>query len=147
VKIREATEHDVMQIKSLVASLAHFYMNDNTTELPAWFQGTLTESEFLKRVFSDVYSNYIYESQGEIVGYISMKETSHLYHLFVSEAHHGKGVSRCLWEHAKKECVSEKYTLRSSLYAVPIYRKFGFIEAGPAGVKDGIGFLPMELSQ
>jgi predicted GNAT family N-acyltransferase len=40
---------------------------------------------------------------------------------------------------------SNRFTLRSSLYAVPIYKRFGFSESGPVGTKDGISFQPMEL--
>ena len=74
-----------------------------------------------------------------------MKRSSHLFHLFVSEKYQGKGLARELWGFASNVCVSNIYTLRSSLYAVPVYRKFGFIESGVAGEIDGIGFQPMEL--
>lgn len=147
MSIREATECDVMQIQDLVASLSHFYMNDKFEDLPEWLKATLTEAEFLKRVLSADYSNFIYEIDGKVLGYISMKEVSHLFHLFVAETSHGKGISRSLWEFAQKACAAEKYTLRSSIFAVPVYRAFGFIETGPAGVKDGVEFQPMMLAR
>lgn len=35
-------------------------------------------------------------------------------------------------------------SVRSSIYAVPVYKRFGFLESGPAGSKDGVSFEPME---
>jgi len=145
VSIRTAVQKDAREISSLVASLSDFYLKSPDHELPDWFSRTLTENEFLRRIVGSEYSNFVYEIDGEIIGYIAMKGDNHLFHLFVSAAHQGKGLSRKLWEFAINECVSAVYTLRSSLYAVPIYKKFGFIESAISGEKDGIGFQPMEL--
>jgi GNAT superfamily N-acetyltransferase len=145
VSIRVAVKNDVVKISNLVASLSHFYLKNPAHELPEWFEKTLTKSAFLNRVESTEYANFVYEQEGETIGYIAMKGDSHLYHLFVSENHQGKGLSRALWQFATNSCTANVYTLRSSLYAVPVYRKFGFIESDVAGEKDGIGFQPMEL--
>ena len=145
MSIRKATNRDVENISRLVASLAHFYLADKRQGLPEWFANTLTESEFLKRIASDEFANFVYERDNIIVAYIAMKGTRHLYHLFVEEQHQGNGIARALWQHAIQQCVSETYIVRSSLYAVAVYRKFGFVESGIVGEKEGIGFQPMEL--
>ncbi len=145
MSIRVANKYDVSNICSLVSSLSHFYLESCEMELPNWFAETLTTEAFLSRIQSDEYLNFVYEVQGEVVGYLALKGNSHLYHLFVSESYQGKGISRCLWSHAITKCIAEIYTLRSSLFAVPIYKKFGFKVVGEAGEKDGIGFQPMEL--
>ncbi|MFT5707137.1 MAG: GNAT superfamily N-acetyltransferase [Oceanospirillaceae bacterium] len=145
MSIRAAKKNDVINISNLVASLSHCYLKNTGSDLPEWFDQTLTNSAFSKRIEDTDYSNFVYEIEGEIIGYIAIKGCSYLFHLFVSEKHQGEGLSRELWEFATKVCVSNIYTLRSSLYAIPVYRKFGFIESGPTGEKDGIGFQPMEL--
>ncbi|MCH8529481.1 MAG: GNAT family N-acetyltransferase [Saccharospirillum sp.] len=91
--------------------------------------------------------NLVYEVDGSIVGYLAIKGGSHLYHLFVSEAHQGKGIAKQLWMAAIEGSPVKCFTLRSSLYAVPVYKRFGFEESGPAGLKDGISFQPMELNR
>jgi predicted GNAT family N-acyltransferase len=40
---------------------------------------------------------------------------------------------------------SSHFVVRSSIHAVPVYEKFGFVIKGPVSVKDGIAFQPMEL--
>jgi len=145
MNIRVANKHDVADICNLVKSLSHFYLESDENELPDWFSETLTEGAFLNRILNDEYHNFIYKIRGDVAGYLSLKGNSHLYHLFVSEVHQGQGISRHLWNHAMNEYTSEVYTLRSSLFAVPIYKKFGFKAVGEVGEKDGIGFQPMEL--
>ena len=145
MSIRVAVVEDVSKICDLVMSLSHFYLENKEAELPNWFSETLTKNSFLNRVESLEYHNFVYEADGEMAGYLAFKGNSHLYHLFVSEKYQGKGISRDLWNYATKECVADCYSLRSSLYAIPIYQKFGFKVIGEAGEKDGIGFQPMEL--
>ncbi|PKG39094.1 GNAT family N-acetyltransferase [Psychromonas sp. Urea-02u-13] len=145
MSIRVANENDVSKICSLVISLSHFYLESIESELPDWFAETLTEKAFLNRIINEEYQNFVYEIHGEIVGYLALKGNSHLYHLFVAENHQGKGISKSLWSYARNVCIAEIYTLRSSLFAIPIYQNFGFKMVGDAGEKDGIGFQSMEL--
>ncbi len=145
MNIRPAVESDVPHIARLVRSLAHYYLDRTDGELPSWLDDTLTYEAFLSRISDPDYLNFVYEESGSVVGYISVKEAGHLYHLFVAEGFHGNGISRLLWEHAREHCHCSSFTLRSSLHAVPVYKRFGFTESGPVGTKDGVSFQPMEL--
>lgn len=147
MSIRTATTSDAAQIADLVHSLAHCYLNNPVERLPQWFADTLRLSSFTRRLTGPDYINLIFEEEQKIVGYIALKGGSHLYHLFVSEAYQGRGIARKLWEEAQQASSHPSYTLRSSIYAVPVYRRFGFVESGPIGTKDGISYQPMELTQ
>ncbi|MBN0989797.1 GNAT family N-acetyltransferase [Amphritea pacifica] len=146
MSIRVVNEGDLPQIVSLVASLSHFYLDEPGKELPVWFRESITEAAFAGRVSSPEYLNLVYEEGGVLMGYISVKGGSHLYHLFVAQAFQGRGISRLLWLKAKEFSQSKRFSLRSSIYAVPVYKRFGFAESGPVGTKDGISFQPMELN-
>ena len=163
MSIRIAHAEDVKEIATLVRSLSHYYLPQkissaqdsstksssakslSTNRLPSWLLNTLAEEQFLQRINSAEYSNYVYCIDDEIVGYIAMKESSHLYHLFVSEAHQGNGIANGLWKHICGKCSAEKYSVRSSLYAVPVYKKWGFVETDMVREKDGIKFQAMAL--
>jgi GNAT superfamily N-acetyltransferase len=144
--IRRASKEDAQQLKDLVCSLAYFYMSDLNSDLPAWFSTSLDLVEFEARLESERFTNIVYELDNDLIGYISMKDNSHLYHLFVDRHHQGKRIARQLWSAVKKICPSSKYTVRSSIYAVPIYQKFGFVLSGVVGEKDGIQYQPMEFN-
>ncbi len=138
--IRVATKNDVADIRRLVVSLAHYYLMDKQNALPDWFESTLTAIDFDRRIESPEYSTFECELEEAIVSYIENKADNHL---FVSEQQQGKGVARTLWQHAKSVCVSNTYTLRSSLYAIPAYKRLCFVEPDVITEKDGIYFQPM----
>ena len=144
MNIRKASKKDAEKISNLVTSLSNYFLTTGQKELPRWFSDTLTKSEFENRLNNNEYLNFVYETQNNIIAYISISTTGHLYHLFVSEKYQRKGISRKLWSKILTECKLSKYTVRSSLYAVPIYKKFGFQESDKIGEKDGIEFQPME---
>ncbi|SFK78311.1 GNAT family N-acetyltransferase [Methylophaga sulfidovorans] len=145
MNIREASIDDAIKIKDLVSSLSHFYFEDDNSILPSWFSDTLVISEFENRLKSDDFTNLVYILNEEIVGYISIKGSSHIYHLFVAENHQGKGISKELWNRVISTSGVDTYTVRSSIFAVPVYKSFGFKISGEMASKDGIKFQPMEL--
>lgn len=144
--IRSAIHSDAQGIQTLVKSLSHFYLDGKNKALPRWLESNFDLTEMLTRIDSPQFENYICEADGKIVAYLSIKEGTHLYHLFVDEQYQGQGLSRTLWEHGKKLAKSNAFTLRSSLFAVPVYKTFGFVEDGCVLKKDGVSFQPMVLA-
>jgi GNAT superfamily N-acetyltransferase len=145
VSIRKAKEVEASKIKDLVTSLSHFYLEDKNASLPQWFLATLELSEFQQRILSTNFVNYVYTENDIIIGYIAIKDSSHVYHLFVAEGHQGKGIAKELLKFTTSKLSSHTFTVRSSIYAVPIYKAFGFIESESAASKGGIRFQPMEF--
>jgi GNAT superfamily N-acetyltransferase len=89
------------------------------------------------------------ELNGELVGFVGVRENKHLYHLFVSKALQRRGIGRKLWEFAKGECQTAGYrgafTVNSSNNALPAYERWGFRRDGDARTSNGITFNPMKL--
>ena len=144
LNIRKAKVDDAIKIKALISSLSHLYLENKNGPIPAWFLKTLDVSEFERRLKNDWFTHFVYVDGNDIVGYISMRGGCHLCHLFVAEKYQRKGLSRALWNYATLDVKPKVYTLRSSIYAVPVYKRFGFIESGAAEVRDGICFQPMK---
>jgi len=149
ITIRKATPADASAIQSLVKSLAHFYCKEPNLPIPAWLEDTLTLASFRGRLSDSEYDNRVMEvrtSEGkaELLGYIAMRGGSHLYHLFVAEEHQGKGYSTALWKALEEDHKQDAYTVRSSLNAVPVYRRLGFMPVGEVAEKDGIGYQVMK---
>lgn len=145
MSILEATVEDARNIKSLVSSLSHFYLVDENAVLPEWLSKTLSIAKFEQRLSSKDFNNFVYSLDEMIIGYISLKDKSHLYHLFVAEHHQGEGIARQLWDYAKSDSGVRVYTVRSSMFAIPVYQCFGFKASEAASSKDGIAFQPMTL--
>ena len=143
MKIRKVYQSDVVKVSNLVRGLSHYYLSEDKRELPDWLQSTLSDSEFIARINDPAYHNYLAEIDDEIVGYLSLKDGFHLYHLFVSPTFHKQGIAKALWQHGVKTLSIEHCSVRSSLFAVPVYVKLGFRISGEIGYKDGVGFQPM----
>jgi GNAT superfamily N-acetyltransferase len=140
MSIRKANRSDAKQIRDLVYSLSHFYLSDRRSTLPEWLAMSLELTEFEARLESHEFTNIVCELENGIVGYIAMKDNRYLYHLFVAEDYQGKGIARQLWMEITKICRSPQYTVRSSIYAIPIHQKFGFIASGAIAQKDGVQY-------
>lgn len=146
MNIREPSAEDLAGIRTLVISLSGFYLADVQPDLPNWLAETLTEEQFVSRLNSKEYVHRVALLAEEVVGYLCIKGNNHLYHLFVSEQHQGRGIARALWENIVECCKFSTCTVRSSLYAIPIYKRFGFVTSGPAAEKDGVQYQTMELN-
>lgn len=145
INIRRANQDDAKDLENLVSSLSDFYLSQDRLDLPQWFSESLQLDRFKSRLESPEFTNIVAEIDNYIAGYISIQDNDHLYHLFVSQKYQEKGLARQLWIEAQKVCPSSKYTVRSSIYAVPIYTRFGFISIGSIQEKDGIKYQSMEF--
>lgn len=144
MNIRAANKADIPTLVNLVKSLAHYYLEDPNGKLPRWLDDTLTPEAFLARIVDADYLNLVFEEADSVVGYVSVKRSGHLYHLFVAEEFQGKGISRLLWEQVKRQCRCNSFTVRSSIHAIPVYSRFGFTESGPVRTREGVFFQQME---
>lgn len=86
---------------------------------------------------------------GELAGFVAVRDRSHLFHLFVGKRWHRRGVARALWETARVAALAAggdgAFTVNSSNFAVPVYESFGFVRVGPTQCAKGLYFNPMRL--
>jgi len=88
--------------------------------------------------------------QDAIVGVIEVRGQDHISLLFVDPAYQRQGIARRLLRRALQISGAVgpgpgEISVNSSTYAVPIYEKLGFRQAGERQVVHGIGFTPMVL--
>jgi GNAT superfamily N-acetyltransferase len=86
----------------------------------------------------------------QIVGLIEIRDHDHISLLFVDENYQRRGISRELLKRTIEMCRihspnSTELTVNSSPYAVPIYARLGFEQAGPEEIRNGVRFTPMTL--
>jgi GNAT superfamily N-acetyltransferase len=99
---------------------------------------------------SDRYSYIVAEHEGALLGFIALRDGSHVFHLFVARQHQRRGIARRLWQKAQAQALQaaapRPFTVNASLVAVPVYRAFGFEPSGEVVSAHGISFLPMRLT-
>ncbi len=85
-----------------------------------------------------------------IVGVMEVRNNDHICLLFVDATYHQQGIGKTLLRVAIARSIKNspkitEITVNSSLFAVPIYQRLGFIAIGGEKVQDGIRFIPMTL--
>jgi GNAT superfamily N-acetyltransferase len=150
VAIRLAIDRDVPGISRLLQSLSRTYVVSADDPDVEKFFATLTESAistFIGRC--DVVYLVAATSTFEVVGAAAMSGEQQVEHLFVDAAHQGMGLGRRLWErlrdHALRSGNPGLFKVNSSLNAVPIYERFGFVIAAPKVERCGGAYIPMIL--
>lgn len=82
----------------------------------------------------------------ELRGVIATNENrKHICCFFVKAKYHGQGIGRKLWEYILNHSERNVFTVNFSPYAVPIYRKLGFIDTDTEQLTDGIRYTPMKF--
>lgn len=149
MKIRPAVIDDAPAISALVSALAReFIVTEFTKEAADRLLGEIDAASIRKYIASGC-RYHVAEEGGEIIGVIAVKENSHLSQLFVSKDFQRRGIARALWEVAKAASLADgnpgRFTVNSSLAAVGVYEKLGFVkQSGPVS-KSGILYVPMNL--
>jgi GNAT superfamily N-acetyltransferase len=105
-------------------------------------------AEAIRGFIANRFRYHVAEIDGELIGFVGVRERSHLYHLFVSKRWQGRGIGRQLWELAKSDCLASghrgPFTVNSSSHAMPIYERWGFKRDGSARTSNGITYNPMK---
>ena len=147
IHIRPAVVADAWNVSQLIQSLLHYRAPDTTLPPPPEFAARFQPEALAATIASPTYRYHVAIQEGLLVGVIGVRDNQHLLHLFVAESHHRRGIARALWREAKAvvlEAAPEiEMTVRSSLHAVEVYRRFGFVISGPR-VDGPITFVPMQ---
>lgn len=143
--LRTATVEDADAISQLVVGLAHHFLEGADAAEVQPFLATLTPAATAQRIASPHFRHDIAEDDSGLCGVIALRGWSHVYHLFVREDRHRRGIARALWVHAKALSGHDTFTVRSSLYAEPVYAQWGFVREAPPRTDNGVTWVAMRL--
>ena len=86
---------------------------------------------------------------GQLAGFIAIRDNSHVFHLFVDTPWQRQGLARRLWGAARAAAIARggdgNFTVNASNHAVPAYERFGFVRVAPTQCIKGLYFNPMRL--
>ncbi len=149
MRIRPIEEGDVPAVARLLNQLARkFIVHESTPEGAATFLRE-NDEEAIHRYIALGHVYHVAEADGEIAGFISVRDCTHVFHMFVGAQWQGQGVARRLWEVARSGAVerggSGAFTVNASNFAVPVYEAMGFVRTAPTQCVKGLYFNPMKL--
>ncbi len=117
------TKKDALALSELSKNLLKYIFEGN---VPQWFIGNFDKKSFEDRISSSEYKHFGYIINNKVVGYIAIRDGKHLYHLFVDEQYHKKGIAKKLWQFVEDTLDFDTMSTNSSLYALSAYKSFGF---------------------
>lgn len=79
----------------------------------------------------------------EINDALPLVEESHIALFFVDGDYHCRGIGRMLWNAVLADSKANEITVHSSLYAVEVYKKLGFVQTAGIQEDGGIQYIPM----
>lgn len=149
MRIRPIEDGDVAAVARLLHDLARdFIVHESTPEGAATFLRE-NDAEAIRRYIALGHVYHVADADGEIAGFISVRDCSHLFHMFVGVQWQGQGVARRLWQVARARAVesggSGAFTVNASNFAVPVYEAMGFVRTAPMQCLKGLYFNPMKL--
>lgn len=147
MQIRPIKDDDVPAVARLLKVLSRqFIVHESTPEGAATFLRE-NDADAIRRYIASGQVYHVAECDGQIAGFISIRDRSHLFHLFVDLRWQGQGVARALWQTARRAAIdaggSGSFTVNSSNFAVPVYEKMGFVRTAPMQSLKGVFFNPM----
>lgn len=141
--IRRLSEEEKPSALALIWKVfLKFEAPEYSSEGTEFFRSILDDKEYISE------REFIGAFDGEkLVGVISMGRSPHINFFFVREEYHRRGIGRRLFETAVKSRPEKCITVNASPYAVPVYRRLGFVPTDKMQETKGIKFSPMEYKK
>ena len=149
MQIRLANHHDADSISALILNVKHFFTVNKNGEGAEEFLKSITPASVAAFIVADNFNYFVATIDDELAGVVAIRDNKHLFHLFVAPKFQRRKIAEQLWHFAKNNAVElgnkNEFTVNSTLYAVPVYERFGFKIDGPRVEMHGIAFVPMKL--
>lgn len=149
LKIRPGVGSDAADVAALIASFNAELMDEPTGAGAEQYLASVSEDAERVYLESERYRYLLAFEGAALAGFIALRDSSHIFHLFVSRPHQRRGLARHLWHRARDDAMFDVaprvFTVNSSINAVPVYQAFGFVSAGSVAKVHGISFRPMRL--
>ena len=148
--VRPAVESDAPGISALINSQLHHRAPTPTNPAPPEFLAGFSPETIHGYIGSARYSYLVALIERQLVGVLGIRDGQHLLHLFVAGCCQRRGIARALWSRAKSDLLAAttgevRLFVNSSVYAIPVYERFGFKASGPRVEAAGVTYVPMQM--
>lgn len=149
--IREMIKEELKDVLKLIKTVfMEFEAPDYSQEGVQTFLNFIELDSIQKMIDDGNLKCWVCLKDKKIVGVMASRNQSHICMLFVDKTYHKMGIAKQLFEEfsqdVKRNSAKRLLTVNSSPYAVGFYHKVGFKDTDNELEKDGIRFVPMEMS-
>lgn len=142
--VRPALDADAPAISALILSTSLSCCFDSAYPCPDWYESTVTTNQIVNLLQNEEMIWLLAEQDSKVIGVLAIHTHSHVKYFFVHADHHRQGIGKSLWAFAlHANALGETISVRSSLFAVPIYERLGFSVSAPRQEFNGMRFQAM----
>lgn len=146
-EIRNAIEADASEISELIYSTSIRCSFTPKQECPDWYKESVAPNQIAKLLRHEQMAWIVATQAMTITGVLAISEKSHVKYFFVHPEYQKLGIGKQLWHFANiNNLLSRTITVRSSLVAVPVYKRLGFQTTEPPKTFNGIHYQTMQAS-
>ncbi|MEP6502158.1 MAG: GNAT family N-acetyltransferase [Betaproteobacteria bacterium] len=149
VSIRRAVAADADALSAVLHSLSAFYLASPDGPHAARYFAETSPARMREAVAAPDIEVYIAEIDGEFAGFVSTQAGRRVLQFYVERRFQGRRVGRALWNQALAALAARgpisDITVDASVFAVPVYGRFGFEIAGERTTENGLTYVPMIL--
>ena len=143
-EIRAAKTFDAERIARLILKTSIDCCFSKESPCPDWYRESVATDKIKKMIGLKEYEWLVASQGNEIIGVLAVEKKSCIKYYFVLPEFQGLGIGRSLWSEAiRRSLLSAEVTVRSSIIAVPVYEKLGFVKTGDIADVNGMLYQPM----
>ena len=144
LEIRQALEADASDIAELIYSTSVACCFTPEQPCPEWYRESVQTSQIANLLKSEQMVWLVAAQEQTLAGVLAVSDKSHVKYFFVHPAYQKMGIGKQLWHFALgKGVLGNSLTVRSSLFAVPVYESLGFMAAEPPKTFNGMHYQTM----
>jgi ribosomal protein S18 acetylase RimI-like enzyme len=147
--IRSAIDADAQGISALIYSQLHHRSPTPIGPASPEFLAGFAPETIRGYIGSSRYCYLVALIEGQLVGVLGIRDGQSILHLFVADSCQRRGIASTLWGRAKSDLLAAAHEINlvvnSSIYAIPVYERFGFKVVGPRIEGAGVTYVPMHL--
>lgn len=143
-RIRLCTPADAEAMAALAGSLAHYFVGDPGAASVQPFLATFRPAAMAELLANPDFLCLGAETDGRLLGLITLHRPAHVHHLFVSPDAHRRGIARALWQAIQPALpAATPVTVNASEFAVAVYQRLGFVASAEVQERNGVRYVPM----
>lgn len=147
IEIRHALEADASGIAELILSTSLACCFTPKQPCPKWYEESLQPQPIADLIRSARMEWLVATQEGRIAGILAIRDKSQVKYFFVDPSRQKLGIGQQLWELASRGgMLGHSLMVRSSLSAVSVYERLGFIAIEPPGIFNGLHYQTMEAN-
>ena len=146
-EIRHALEADAPAISELIYASSCACIFSPEQPCPDWYQASIQPAQIRSLLGAAEMVWLVAASNQTLAGVLAISDRCHVKYFFTQPNIQKQGIGKQLWQFAfNGGMLGNTVTVRSSLFAVPVYSRLGFKAVEPPQIFNGMHYQTMVAS-